>query len=74
MKAIEPENSQFRVMIANDDDHEKVFAEIYFGDDFVALLSQEDGIEKMLVEIPGSEFSEQHLARKVDLDGFRRAL
>ena len=41
----------FRVIIASDQEHEKVVAEIYRGDSFVALVSHDHGTP--MVEMPG---------------------
>ena len=51
-------NDEIEVVIASDDEHERVFAEIYFNGRFVALVSQ-DG-ETPLFEA-GIEFALQRL-------------
>ncbi len=64
----------FRVMIASDMDHDKVYAEIYCDDKFVGLVSQEHGVHSKVLEMPGPGFEEERISRKVDLAGFQRAL
>ena len=64
----------FTTMIASDDDHEKVFAEIYFAEKFVALVSQEEGIDQLKVELPSSDLDENMILREISMDGFLSAL
>jgi len=66
--------SGFTTMIASDDDHDKIFAEIYFAEKFVALVSQEDGIDQLKVEFPGSDLDENMILREISMDGFLNAL
>ena len=61
-------------MIASDPSYEKVFAEIYFDERFVALVSQEEGTENMKVEFPGNDVKEDMILRKVQLRDFQNAL
>lgn len=39
-----------KIVIASDVDYEKLIAEIYRNDEFIALLQQEDGINDIKVE------------------------
>ncbi|WJY13385.1 hypothetical protein PCO82_12385 [Pectobacteriaceae bacterium CE90] len=41
---------QLKIIIASDIDYEKLIAEIYCNDEFIALLQQEDGINDIKVE------------------------
>lgn len=66
--------NDFTTMIASDDEHEKVFAEIYYKDKFVALVSQEAGLNRLNIEFAGSGLEESLIARQVDLIGFQQAL
>jgi|LakMenEpi03Aug12_release.lakeMendotaPanAssembly.Ray.scaffolds.fasta_scaffold3388403_1 hypothetical protein len=43
--------NRFRVSVGDDDLHEDLTAEIYFDEKFVALVSQENGLEKAEVEL-----------------------
>lgn len=65
---------KFAVMIASDDDHDKVYAEIYFEGKFVALVSQEQGLENKILEIPGPGLVEAQISRRVELEAFQEAL
>lgn len=67
-------HNTFTVVIASDPDHEKVYAEIYCNDRFVALVSQEHGPHVKVLELPGPGLDEQLVSRKVDLVGFQQAL
>ena len=41
----------FEIIISSDIDYEKLCAEIYFNGEFVAIISQEKGIDKEIIEI-----------------------
>lgn len=70
----EPAASRFSVMIASDLDHEKVYAEVYCDEKFVALVSQERGLESKVLELPGPGLVEDQICREVDLEGFLQAV
>ena len=63
---------RFRIEIASDQEHEKVVAEIYQDDKFVALVSQDD--ETPIVEIPGPGLDEAYISRTIPLQALRDAL
>jgi hypothetical protein len=65
---------RFHVMIASDLDHERVYAEVYWDEKFVALVSQERGAGKEVLEFPGPGLKEDLICREVDLDGFLQAV
>ena len=67
-------DGEFKIMIASDDEHERVFAEIYLDDKFVALVSQERGPGEEEVELPGGGLVESLVRRKVPLRGLEKAL
>jgi len=62
----------FRVIVASDQEHEKVFVEIYQGDKFVVLVSQDN--DTPIVEIPGVGLDESYISRTIPLAEFRDAL
>jgi hypothetical protein len=64
----------FPVVIASDTGHERVVAEIYYGDVFVALISQERGVGEFEIEFAGVGLVESLVVRKVGLEGFLRAV
>ena len=41
----------FRIVIVGDLDYEDFIADIYFNDEFVAMLTQENGFEQLEIEI-----------------------
>lgn len=51
-------HSAFRISVGDDSEHEDLTAEIYFGDQFVAIVSQEDGLERAVIEIHACESGE----------------
>ena len=67
-------SDEFRIMIASDDDHGQVFAEIYLGDKFIALVNQEAGRGKEEIELPATGLDESQISRKIPLCGFEKAL
>ena len=66
--------SVFRTMIASDEDHEKVFAEIFCDDKFVAIVNQEGGLRNLTIEFPNSNLDENAICRNVSMIGFMQAL
>lgn len=45
------EYKNFRISVGDDSDHKNLTAEIYFQDFFIAMISQEQGFEKLQIEI-----------------------
>jgi hypothetical protein len=43
--------SEFKITVGSNIDYEDLIAEIYYGEEFVALISQEDGYERLDVEL-----------------------
>ena len=60
----------FDFLIADDSEHEKVFVEIYYNEKYVALISQEEGIDKLLIEFPGNDLNESAIIRSLPLNEF----
>jgi hypothetical protein len=58
---------QLKIIIASDIDYEKLIAEIYCNDEFIALLQQEDGIDDIKVEFSSN-------INALDLDWLQNAL
>jgi hypothetical protein len=63
-------NQGFEVILASPPEYEALTAEIFFDGKFVALVSQERGLDQLQFEIPGTGLDEDKIARKVDLKGF----
>lgn len=61
-----------RIDLASDQDHERVVAEIYFHNQFVALVSNDNGVE--VIEFPGPGLDESCIARSIPRDAFLHAL
>jgi hypothetical protein len=57
-------------IITSDDQHEKVFIEIYYEGKFVAQISQERGQDNLEIEFPGIDLVESLIARNVPLNTF----
>jgi hypothetical protein len=52
------QHSDFRISVGDDPEHEELTAEIYFRDQFVAIVSQENGLERGVIEIQPRESGE----------------
>jgi hypothetical protein len=48
-------SNKFKIIISSDLDYEELCAEIYYGDQFVAILTQENGFENLEIEIYTAE-------------------
>lgn len=64
----------FEIMIASPPNYDELVAEIYYDGLFVALVSQERGKGLFDIETPGVNLIEKEVMRKVDADGFMRAV
>ncbi len=67
-------DSKIKILLSSDSDYEKLTAEIYYEDKFIALLNQDDGLDCMKIEFPGPNVREDLVLRKVDLAIFEKAL
>ncbi len=67
-------DGNYEVVIADDADHDKVFAEIHHNNKFLALVSQEGGHDRLMVELPGPGLDESQVVRQVLLADFIAAL
>jgi hypothetical protein len=43
--------ANFRISVGDDSEHEDLNAEIYFKEEYLALVSQEDGFQKSVIQI-----------------------
>jgi hypothetical protein len=64
----------FETIIASPLDYDELVAEIYYDGLFFALISQERGKGLFDIETPGVNLIEKELIRKVDVDGFMKAV
>ncbi len=62
--------TEYDFIIADDDQHEKVFIEIYYEGKFVALINQEKGLDDLEIEFPGTNLVETLITRKIPLNTF----
>jgi hypothetical protein len=69
-----PMDGHYEVIIADDPDHDKVFAEIHRNNKFLALISQEEGLDRLVVELPGPGLDESQIVRQVPLADFKAVL
>jgi hypothetical protein len=63
-------DGNYEIIIADDPDHDKVFAEIYRNNKFLALVSQDDGQDRLKVELPGLGLDEGQVVREAPLVDF----
>jgi len=64
-------NNGFEMMIASGPDHEQVFVEIYCDGKLFAMISREHLSSGCFIEVPGMNFQQDRLTRKVDWNAFR---
>ena len=62
------------ILITSDSDYEKLTAEIYCEDKFVALLNQDNGLDNIIIEFPGNNVTEDAVLRKLELSIFEKAI
>ena len=62
------------ILLCSDCDYEKLVAEIYYDGKFIALLNQDEGIDKIRIEFPGAVVLEEMVLRKMDLAVFEEGL
>jgi len=68
------DGKKISVLIASDSDYDRVIAEIYYGEKFVALISQDDGEDNLKVVFPDETAHKPAITRCVELDWLLRAL
>jgi hypothetical protein len=66
--------STVRIQICSDSTHDRLIAEIYVRDKFVALLSQENGLDNIRIESPDECAYESAISRSVELKLFMEAV
>ncbi|GAB3626722.1 hypothetical protein PTE30175_05526 [Pandoraea terrae] len=66
--------SSLKIVVASDLDHECLVAEIYCDEKYVALLSQDDGLENLMVVFPDAAANQAAVIRDIDLKWLRHAL
>lgn len=65
---------KIEIVIASDEMHEKVFAEMYYRGKYLGLVSQEKGPKHLRIELPGGLAPEEAVLRNVRLLVFIRAV
>jgi hypothetical protein len=68
------QNPAFKVLVASPPEYERLVAEIYFGDLFVALLSQERDDGSIDIELADCSLDQTMVCRKVHLERFLEAI
>lgn len=63
-----------RVLICSNVEYNNLIAEIYSHGKYVALVSQEEGPDRLVVEFPGPDQNEDAIIREVNFDWFEYAL
>ncbi|MFI3156661.1 MAG: hypothetical protein QX199_10940 [Methylococcaceae bacterium] len=63
-----------KIILSSDSDYEKLTAEIFCGEKFIALLNQDEGLDNLKIEFPGPDVQEDAILRKIDLATFEKAL
>lgn len=68
------DNSGIEIIFSSDSDYENLVVELRYDGKFIALLNQDEGIDKLKIEFPGTVALEEMVLRKVDLKVFETAL
>lgn len=71
---MESGQKEFSIVLSSDLSYEKLVAEIYFNGKFVALVSQEQGIDHPMIEFACETDDRNLVERKVPFDGFVEVL
>lgn len=64
----------FNIVIASDDVHENVFAEVYYLDKFCMLLYFDNMSNEFILEMPDSNLVENLIIRKIPLHIMEEAI
>ena len=67
-------NPKIDIIISSDSDFEELTVEIFYDGKFVALLNQDEGLDKIKIEFPSIDVKEDKVLRKMDLSTFEKAL
>src|SRR5690349_3718139 len=67
-------DARIKILIADDPQHERCFAEIYVDDRFLAIVSDENPESGPTIELPGIGLDEERVTRSVPLAVFQRGV
>lgn len=60
--------SEFKITVCSDREHEDLIAEIYFNDEFVGLVSQEQGYDSLDLELYPLRSGQPHRFKLKDFE------
>ena len=66
--------NDIKIILSSDYRYEKLVAEIFYKNKFIALLNQDNGMENLVIEFPKNELNEQMILREIDINIFQEAL
>ncbi len=67
-------DSGIEILLSSDGDYEELTAEIFYNGKFIALLNQDEGVNNLKIEFPGTDVEEDMVLRKIDLATFEKGL
>lgn len=67
-------DSDIEILLSSDSEHDKLTAEIFYKEKFIALLNQDDGGENLRIEFPAANVKEDRVLRQIDLATFERGV
>jgi len=67
-------DSGIEILLSSDGDYEELTAEIFYNGKFIALLNQDEGVNNLKIEFPGTDVEENMVLRKIDLATFEKGL
>lgn len=63
-----------KIIIFSSSDHNELVAEIYYKSKYVALVSQDDGINNLKIEFPDEKQNQEAILRNINLNIFLAAI
>ena len=66
--------SDFKIILSSDSGYDKLTAEMFYKDKFIALLNQDGGLDKLKIEFPSNDIDESMVVRNIDVSVLEKAI
>ena len=67
-------NIDIKILLSSDFNYEKIVAEIYYKEKFVALINQDEGLDNLIIEFPDSTMEDNMIIRKLNFSVLEKGL
>ncbi|WP_419905311.1 hypothetical protein [Kiloniella sp.] len=67
-------DSDIKILLSSDGSYDELTVEIFYKDQFVALINRDGGIENLKIEFPSKCVDENLISRTIDLNIFEKAI